>query len=82
MPIELNGEYAAVSEVAIITGWQESYVKRLLKEGRMDGVKFGRDWLIKLTEGNPTFQGKEKEGLAVVSRISGEESLAINGGEK
>ena len=42
---ELTSKFISVTEASRISGLTPSYIRRLLREGTIEGVKFGRDWL-------------------------------------
>lgn len=50
--VEIDGiRYLSPKEVADLKGWTDSYVRRLLRNGKIKGVKTGdRQWLIKESE--------------------------------
>ena len=59
---KLNGVYATVTEAVKILGFNESYIRRLLKEGKVRGaVKTGRDWLIPVIDGEIKIRTKNKQ---------------------
>jgi excisionase family DNA binding protein len=39
-------EWITTKEAAELTGYHTVHVRRLLREGRVEGKKFGRDWMI------------------------------------
>ena len=41
-----NGKYITLIEAAKITGYTTSHLRRLLRTGKLEGVKFGRDWFV------------------------------------
>lgn len=50
--VEINGvRYLSPKEVAVLKGCTESYVRRLLRDGKIRGIKAGdRQWLIAESE--------------------------------
>lgn len=49
--------FLTTTEAAVILDVNPSYVRRLLKNKRLEGVKHGRDWLI------------EREGLGKIEKL-------------
>ena len=39
-------QWLTTSEAAELTGYNKSYLRRLLRKGHIEGVKRGRDWLL------------------------------------
>jgi len=47
MPDDFNPtEWITSAEAAAITGYHVKYVRRLVRDGKIDGAKRGRDWWI------------------------------------
>jgi hypothetical protein len=44
----LKEEFLTISAAVIITGYNSQYLRRLLRNGRLAGVRVGQIWLIKL----------------------------------
>ncbi len=44
----LKEEFLTISAAVIITGYNSQYLRRLLRNGRLAGVRVGQVWLIKL----------------------------------
>jgi excisionase family DNA binding protein len=42
---ELTSKLISVTEASEISGLTTSYIRRLLREGTIEGVKIGRNWL-------------------------------------
>ncbi len=40
-------QWITTQEAARLTGYSQTYIGRLLKQGRLDGVKLGHDWIVK-----------------------------------
>jgi excisionase family DNA binding protein len=41
-------EWITTSEAGRLTGYDVAHIRRLVREGRVRGMKFGRDWLVYL----------------------------------
>ena len=53
-------------------GYKEAYLRRLLREGRLQGTKIGQVWLIKLA----SLEAHLQKGLAVQDRHFGSQRIA------
>jgi excisionase family DNA binding protein len=42
---DLTAKLISVTEASRISGLTTSFIRRLLREGKIDGVKIGRNWL-------------------------------------
>ena len=41
----LTSELISVTEAAHISGFTVAYIRRLIRQGKIEGVKIGRNWL-------------------------------------
>jgi excisionase family DNA binding protein len=47
MPDDFNStEWITTAEAAELTGYDPAHVRWLIREGRIYGKKFGRDWMV------------------------------------
>ena len=42
---DLTSKFISVTEASDISGLTPGYIRRLLRQGRIEGVRVGRDWL-------------------------------------
>jgi excisionase family DNA binding protein len=77
--LRLNGDYANVQEAAKLLELTESYVRRLLRDGSIQGaVKTGRDWIILVVDGKIKIKDKDNERSTENSSIGHESDKAVS----
>jgi excisionase family DNA binding protein len=42
---ELTSKFIAVAEASEISGFTTGYIRKLLRRGRIEGLRIGRDWV-------------------------------------
>ena len=60
-------KHISVKAAAEFSGYNSQYLRRLLREGRLDGIKIGQIWLINLN----SFQAYVRYGQMVGDRRHG-----------
>jgi excisionase family DNA binding protein len=46
--LQADSDWVTVAEAAARTGYSQTQIRRLLREGKVLGKKFGRDWVLQL----------------------------------
>ena len=67
--------HLSVEAAAKHFGYNEQYLRRLLREGRLDGVKIGQVWLIKLA----SLEIHMRKGYLAQDRCFGPQSIITEG---
>ena len=67
-----------VKAAAEVTGYSVQYLRRLLRSGKLDGVKIGQVWLIKLA----SLETYARHGQMVGDRRHGPRKLPAVGGKE
>ncbi len=71
-------KHIAVKAAAEFSGYSIQYLRRLLREGQLEGIKIGQVWLIKLT----SLETYARNGQMVGDRRYGPRKLPVVGGEE
>ncbi len=67
--------HVSVKAAAQAFGYNEQYLRRLLRAGRLEGAKIGQVWLIKLA----SLEAHLRAGLAGRDRRFGPQGIAAHG---
>lgn len=59
----MTDELITTAEAADISGYHNEYIRRLLKEGRIEGKKFGPIWQVYKASLTKYLEMMEKKGL-------------------
>lgn len=43
----MNGDYITTDEAAKLSGFTEQYIRKMIREQRIEGKKLRRDWILK-----------------------------------
>ena len=70
--------HISVKAAAQFSGFNIQYLRRLLRSGRLEGIKIGQVWLIKLT----SLETYARNGQIVGDRRHGPRKLQVVGGKE
>ena len=52
-------EWITTTQVAQLTGYNQEYIRRLLRTGKVVGKKWGRDWMVEFASLRAYMQARE-----------------------
>jgi excisionase family DNA binding protein len=70
-------KHISVKAAAEFSGYSSQYLRRLLRNGCLEGIKIGQVWLIKLA----SFESYLRRGQMLCDRRHGPRNLASDGGK-